>query len=79
MKAGQAKHQIRNLRLLSLSSEWGSTKGALSTINRMLAIQLAKHPNVEVSMYLPECSEEDVRNAEEYHVKLVQARKSIGF
>lgn len=44
----------------------------------MLAIQLAKHPNVEVSMYLPECSEEDVRNAEEYHVKLVQARKSIG-
>ena len=44
----------------------------------MLAIQLAEHPSVEVSMYLPECSEKDVKFAERCHVKLVQARKLIG-
>lgn len=61
-----------------LSSEWGSTKGGLSTINRELAIQLAKHCNVEVSMYLPPCSEDDVKDAERYHIKLIQAKKLVG-
>jgi len=31
------------------ASEWGSSKGGLSLINRELAIQLAKFPDVEVS------------------------------
>ena len=30
-------------------------------------------------MYLPRCSEDDLRIAKEYHVNLVQARKLIGF
>ncbi|XP_068706078.1 uncharacterized protein [Montipora foliosa] len=76
-KSGQAP--TRKLKVTLLSSEWQSTKGGLSTIIRELAIQLAKHQNVEVSMYLPQCSEEDVRIAEGYHVKLVQARKLIGY
>ena len=48
---------VRTLRVTLLSSEWRSTKGGLSTINRELAIQLAKHPSVEVSVYLPQCSD----------------------
>ena len=62
-----------------LSSEWGSTKGGLSTINRELAIQLAKNDNVEVSMYLPLCSEEDERAAAEFRVHLLQAKKKPGY
>ena len=30
-------------------------------------------------MYLPQCSEEDVRIAEGYHVKLIQAKKLVGY
>ncbi|XP_068751375.1 uncharacterized protein [Montipora capricornis] len=69
----------RKLKVTLLSSEWKSTKGGLSTINRELAIQLAKHQNVEVSMYLPECSEEDERIAGKNNVKLIQAKKLVGY
>ena len=63
-----------------LSREWrSSTDGDLSTINRELAIQLAKHSNVEVSVFLPECSEEDRNDAACYHVQLVEAEKVIGW
>ena len=62
-----------------LSSEWGSTKGGLSTINRELAIQLANNDNVEVSMYLPLCSEEDERAAAGFGVLLLKAKKKPGY
>ena len=61
-----------------LSSEWRSTKGGLSTINRELAIQLAKHPSMEVSVYLPQCSEEDKRVAASHNVQIVEAEKRPG-
>ena len=61
-----------------LSSEWRSTKGGLSTINRELAIQLAKHPSVEVSVYLPQCSEEDKQVARDNNVRLIKAREMPG-
>ena len=68
------------LRVTLLSREWrSSTDGDLSTINRELAIQLAKHSNVEVSVFLPECSEEDRNDAARYHVQLVEAEKVIGW
>ena len=51
----------------------------MSTINRELAIQLAKHSNVEVSVFLPECSEEDRNDAARHHVQLVEAEKVIGW
>ncbi|XP_044170452.1 LOW QUALITY PROTEIN: uncharacterized protein LOC122947404 [Acropora millepora] len=69
----------RKLKVTLLSSEWGSTKGGLSTINRELAIQLAKNDNVEVSMYLPLCSEEDERAAAEFRVHLLKAKKKPGY
>ena len=68
------------LRVTLLSREWrSSTDGDLSTINRELAIQLAKHSNVEVSVFLPECSEEDRNDAARHHVQLVEAKKGIGW
>ena len=69
----------RKLKVTLLSSEWGSTKGGLSTINRELAIQLAKNDNVEVSMYLPLCSEEDERAAAGLGVRLLKAKKKPGY
>ena len=69
----------RKLRITLLSSEWRSTKGGLSTINRELAIQLAKHPSVEVSVYLPQCSEEDKRVAARHNVHLIEAEKMPGY
>ena len=66
------------MRVTLLSSEWRSTKGGLSTINRELAIQLAKHPSVEVSVYLPQCSEEDKQVARDHNVSLIKAREMPG-
>ena len=69
----------RKLRVTLLSTEWkASSNGDLTTINRELAIQMAKHPNVEVSVFLPRCSEEDKRDAESYNVKLVEPVKLPG-
>ena len=63
-----------------LSTEWkASSNGDLTTINRELAIQMAKHPNVEVSVFLPQCSEEDKKDADSYNVKLIEAVKLSGF
>ena len=69
----------RKLKVTLLSSGWGSTKGDLSTINRELAIQLAKNDKVEVSMYLPQCSEEDERAAAGFRVRLLKAKKKPGY
>ena len=63
-----------------MSAEWkASRNGDLTTINRELAIQMAKHPNVEVSVFLPQCSEEDKKDADSYNVKLIEAAKLGGF
>ena len=70
----------RKLRVTLLSAGWkASSNGDLTTINRELAIQMAKHPNVEVSVFLPQCSEEDKRDADSYNVKLIEAVKLGGF
>ena len=66
------------LRVTLLGSEWRSSKGGLSTINRELAIQLAKHPNVDVSVYLPRCSDEDRRAASSHNVQLIEAQELPG-
>ena len=50
----------------------------MSTINRELAIQLAKHPNVDVSVYLPRCSDEDRRAASSHNVQLIEAQELPG-
>ena len=78
LESNSGSTSSRKLRVTLLSSEWRSTKGGLSTINRELAIQLAKHPSVEVSVYLPECSEDDKRVAASHNVHLIEAEKMPG-
>ena len=62
-----------------LASEWGSSKGGLSTINRELAIQLAKCPEVEITFFLPQCSQEDKKVAMKHNVKIIEATPLPGF
>ena len=71
--------ESRPLHVTLLSSEWrSSTSGDVSTINRELAIQLAKRPNVRVSVFLPQCSEEDKISAANHKVQLIEAEEMIG-
>ena len=77
--SSQEGQQNRRLKVTLLSSEWrSSTDREVSTISRKLAIQLAKHPNVEVSVFLPKCSEEDKRNAASHKIQLIEADKLPG-
>ena len=48
-------------------------------MNRELAIQLAKHSNVEVCMYLPWFSDEDERAASNCSITLLKAKKRHGY
>jgi len=69
----------KTLTVTLLSCEWKSSKGGLSTISRELAIQLAEHPDVEVYVYLPKCSEEDKNVAGRHSVQLIEAEELPGF
>ena len=69
----------RKLKVTLLSCEWGSTEGGLSTLNRELAIQLAKNDNVEVTVYLPWYSEEDKRAAAGFGVCVLKANEKPGY
>ena len=66
------------LSVLFLASEWGSSKGGLSTINRELAINIAKHPKVNVTFFVPHCNDEDKEAARLKNIKLVKARRVPG-
>ena len=65
------------LKVALLANEWGSSKGGLSTINRTLAIHLAKHAKVEVTILVPEfeCGEEDKRTARSYNIAIKEVRR----
>ena len=71
--------KTHRVRVTFLASEWGSSKGGLSTINRELAIQLAKCPEVEVSFFLPQCSQDDKKLALKHNVKIVEATPLPGY
>ena len=68
----------RKVKVTILASEWGSSKGGLSTINRELALQLAKCPEVEITFFLPQCSQEDRKVALQNNVKIVEAEPLLG-
>ncbi|XP_022777672.1 uncharacterized protein LOC111319107, partial [Stylophora pistillata] len=69
------------LRVTLLGSEWSSSMGGLSTINRQLAILLAKHPQVDVTLLVPQfaCSEEERRMASGHNVSLREAQRRPGY
>ena len=70
---------FNKVRVTILASEWGSSKGGLSTISRELAIQLAKLTELEVTVLLLRCSEEDKNQALLSNVKIVEAKRHPGF
>ena len=75
----QTYHGSRKVKVTLLASEWGSSKEELSTMNRELAIQLAKCPEVEITVFLPQCSKKDKKEALKYKVKIVEATPLTGF
>ena len=68
---------IRPLNITLLANEWCSSRGGLSTINRELAIHLARQPKVDVTFFVPHsaCSEEDKRQARNHGITIVEAKK----
>ena len=67
------------IRVVLLASEWRSKCDELSTFNRELAIQLAKHPDVQVSVFLPHCDQDEKTEALSHNITLVQATRRPGF
>lgn len=67
------------IKVVLLASEWSSRQSGLSSINRELAIQLAKHPGVEVFVFLPKCDQTERDAAMNNNVTLVQAKPKPGF
>ena len=70
--------QILNITLLA--SEWKSSAGGLSTLNRELAIHLAQIQNVRVSLLVPEgaCNDEDKGEARSFGISILDAKKRVG-
>lgn len=70
-----------SLKVSLLASEWRSSKGGVSTINRKLAIHLAEQSTVEVTLLVPQnvCSEEDRKKAESCKVDIVEVQCRTGF
>ncbi|XP_068736785.1 uncharacterized protein [Montipora capricornis] len=64
-----------------LGSEWNSSAGELSTLNRELAIHLSQQPNVRVSLLVPEgaCRDEDKKAAQSFGINLLEAGRQPGF
>ncbi|XP_068739602.1 uncharacterized protein [Montipora capricornis] len=64
-----------------LGSEWNSSAGGMSTLNRELAIYLSQHPMVRVSLLVPEgvCTDEDKKEAQSFGIHVLDARKRPGY
>ena len=69
------------LKVTLLGSEWSSSVGSLSTINRQLSILLAKHSEVDVTLLVPQfaCSEEERRMSRIHNVSIREAQKRPGY
>ena len=69
------------LKVTLLGSEWNSSEGGLSTLNRELAIYLSKHPKVEVTLLVPEgvCDDEEKREAGNNQITIVEAEEQTGY
>ena len=76
----QAGKNSQTLNITLLGSEWKSSKGGLSTLNRELAVYLSQIQNVRVSLFVPEgaCNDEDKREAESLGINILEARKCFG-
>ena len=75
------ENRARELNITLLASEWSSSMGGLSTLNRKLAVFLAKQPQVNVTLLVPEsaCSEEDKKSASQSNVIIQEAKMRPGY
>ena len=62
-----------------MALEWRSNRWRLSTFNRELAIQLAKCPEVKVSVLVPRYDQEERKAAHNNKVSLIQAKEMTAF
>ena len=78
---GHAAKCDNTLKVTLLASEWNSSRGGLSTINRHLAIHMAKRSEVEVTVLVPQfaCSEEEKRAAESQKIIIKEAERRPGY
>ena len=73
------KHSSVTMKITFLADEWTqSTKGGQSTFNRQLAKELARQPNVEVSILIPKCSPADKNDAETHNIKVFEPEECPG-
>ena len=72
-------HGSNKLQVTILASEWGSSNGGLSTLNKELAIQLAKFSCVEVTLFLLKCCDEDKKAAASYRISIHRAERRPGY
>ena len=68
----------RKVQVTILASEWGSSKEGLSTVNRELAIQLAKCSEAEITFFLPKCSQEEKKSAFQHNIRIIEATSRPG-
>ncbi|XP_022809187.1 uncharacterized protein LOC111346088 isoform X5 [Stylophora pistillata] len=78
---GHPAKSNKAMRVTLLANEWNSSVGGLSTINRQLAILLAKRTELEVSLLVPQsaCSEEEKRAAQSHKIVIKEAERRPGF
>ena len=67
------------LRVTLVGSEWGSSKGGLSTLNRELAKHSARQPGVEVTLLVPYYSEREKQEANDCRISLATPEPMPGF
>ena len=79
LQGHDTSHGSNKVQVTILASEWGYSKGGLSTINRELAIQLAKFSCLEVTLFLPKYSEEDKKAADSHGISIVEAASRSGY
>ena len=75
------ENRARELNIALLASEWSSSMGGLSTLNRKLAVLLAKQPHVNVTVLVPQnaCYEEDKKSASHSNVTIQEAKVRPGY
>lgn len=67
------------IKVVLVVSEWNSRKSGLSSLNRELAIQLAKHAKVDFFFLPPKCDQTERNAARNNNVTLAQAEPTPGF
>ena len=69
------------LKVTLLGDEWASSAGGLSTLNRELAIHLAKQPKVKVTFFVPEgaCTDEEKKMAQSFGITVAEAKERTGY